>query len=364
MTGGSRGTVEVDGRIRAEDRRPVAGDPAQRQSLLRHDVRRRHLDHEEADRPRLCPAPHAAGSRSTKSPRSRATARRTRCSRRTTSSPISRPGTKAASGPADDHGHASARVCPRGAQARAGLRGDARREPVQVRHDRLDRRPHRALDHDGGQFLRQGGDLEPSADPIRFDEVIAGRYRPRARRAMRRQTSASGLAGGLGADNTREALWDAMARKEVYATTGTRLMRARLRRLRFHRGRCRPLRLRQVRLRERACRWAATSPPRPRARPRPSDPRAAGRRRRQSRPRPGRSRAGWTRKGETHEQVCDVAWSGDRKIGADGKLPPVGNTVNVAEATYTNTIGAAELHRRSGRTRISTRRSAPSTTSA
>ena len=47
--------------------------------------------------------------------------------------------------------------------------------------------------------------------------------------------------------------------------------------------------------------------------------------------------------GELHEKVYDVAWSGDRKPGADGKLPPVGNTVDVANATWTNTIGAPEL---------------------
>jgi hypothetical protein len=47
--------------------------------------------------------------------------------------------------------------------------------------------------------------------------------------------------------------------------------------------------------------------------------------------------------GKTHEQVYDVAWSGDRKPGKDGKLPPVGNTVNVAEASYTNAIGAPYL---------------------
>ena len=43
------------------------------------------------------------------------------------------------------------------------------------------------------------------------------------------------------------------------------------------------------------------------------------------------------------EKVYDVAWSGDRKPGADGKVPPVDNTVNVAEATYTNAIGAVRL---------------------
>ncbi len=47
--------------------------------------------------------------------------------------------------------------------------------------------------------------------------------------------------------------------------------------------------------------------------------------------------------GKQHESIHDVVWSGDRKPGADGKLPPVGNTVDVAHATYTNSIGAAEL---------------------
>jgi hypothetical protein len=47
--------------------------------------------------------------------------------------------------------------------------------------------------------------------------------------------------------------------------------------------------------------------------------------------------------GKTHEQVYDVAWSGDREPDADGKLPPVGNSVDVKEATYTNAIGAAFL---------------------
>lgn len=47
--------------------------------------------------------------------------------------------------------------------------------------------------------------------------------------------------------------------------------------------------------------------------------------------------------GETQEQVYDVAWSGDRSIGQDGKLPPVGNTVDIENASWTNTIGAAEL---------------------
>jgi hypothetical protein len=53
---------------------------------------------------------------------------------------------------------------------------------------------------------------------------------------------------------------------------------------------------------------------------------------------------GWLdAKGEVHERVYDVAWSGDRKPGADGKLPSVGNTVAVENATWKNTIGASDL---------------------
>jgi Protein of unknown function (DUF3604) len=48
--------------------------------------------------------------------------------------------------------------------------------------------------------------------------------------------------------------------------------------------------------------------------------------------------------GKTHEKVYDVAWSGDRQPDATtGKVPSVGNTVDVASASWTNTIGAADL---------------------
>jgi hypothetical protein len=53
---------------------------------------------------------------------------------------------------------------------------------------------------------------------------------------------------------------------------------------------------------------------------------------------------GWVdQKGETHEKVIDVVWSGDRKPGRDGKVPAVGNTVDVDDASYTNSIGDALL---------------------
>jgi Protein of unknown function (DUF3604) len=47
--------------------------------------------------------------------------------------------------------------------------------------------------------------------------------------------------------------------------------------------------------------------------------------------------------GQTHEHVYNAAWAGDRKLNADGKLPPVGNTVDVQTASFLNTIGAAQL---------------------
>jgi len=52
---------------------------------------------------------------------------------------------------------------------------------------------------------------------------------------------------------------------------------------------------------------------------------------------------GWLEGGKTHEKVYTVAWSGERKKGADGKVPPVGNTVDMKSASWTNTIGASEL---------------------
>jgi hypothetical protein len=53
---------------------------------------------------------------------------------------------------------------------------------------------------------------------------------------------------------------------------------------------------------------------------------------------------GWLdAQGAQQERIYDVAWSGDRKPGADGKLPAVGDTVDAAKATYTNTIGAPQL---------------------
>jgi len=53
---------------------------------------------------------------------------------------------------------------------------------------------------------------------------------------------------------------------------------------------------------------------------------------------------GWTKGGQIFEKVFDVAWSGDRKPDPKtGKVPAIGNTVDIKTATYKNTIGAVEL---------------------
>jgi hypothetical protein len=155
------------------------------------------------------------------------------------------------------------------------------------------------------------------------------------------QQVASGLAAVWAAENTREALFDAMARKETYATTGSRMM------VRFFGG----WDYSEADLNNRQPAFAGyakgvpmggdlTAAPAGKA---PTfmayavrDPIGANLDRIQI-------VKGWKDGKELKEKVYDVAWSGDRKIGANGKLPPVGNTVNVVTASWTNTIGAPEL---------------------
>ena len=53
---------------------------------------------------------------------------------------------------------------------------------------------------------------------------------------------------------------------------------------------------------------------------------------------------GWAKHGQSFEKIYNVAWSGGRSPDPKtGRLPPVGNTVDVAKATYTNTIGTDKL---------------------
>lgn len=187
--------------------------------------------------------------------------------------------------------------------------------------------------------------VEPSKDEARFNEVVVGRFpvgRARKDQHLARETSASGLAAVWAKSNTREDLWDAMSRKEVYATTGTRL------RVRVFGGF--DFTAADAERKDFADHGYQAgvpmggdlkSAPMGKA---PSfviraarDPDGANLDRVQV-------IKGWLgADGKTHEQVYDVTWSGDRKPDANGKVPAVGNTVNVADASYTNSIGAAQL---------------------
>ncbi|MDI7863504.1 DUF3604 domain-containing protein [Rhizobiaceae bacterium n13] len=53
---------------------------------------------------------------------------------------------------------------------------------------------------------------------------------------------------------------------------------------------------------------------------------------------------GWSKHGQSFEKVFDVAWAGNRTPDPfSGIVPPIGSTVNIADASYTNTIGSVEL---------------------
>jgi hypothetical protein len=185
--------------------------------------------------------------------------------------------------------------------------------------------------------------LEPSADPIRFEEVIAGRPAPKGSQMFARQTSASGLAAIWARENTREALWDAMSRKEVYATTGTRL------RVRVFSGF--NFTAEDLQRSDFAAHGYEAGVPMGGDLNKAPDGKVPSFLVQAIRDPDGANLdrvqiiKGWLDgKGETQERVYDIAVSGGRTIGPDGRCTePVGNTVNIEEATYTNAIGNAVM---------------------
>jgi hypothetical protein len=156
------------------------------------------------------------------------------------------------------------------------------------------------------------------------------------------ETVASGYAAVWAAENTREALFDAMQRRETYATTGPRMI------VRLFGGW--DFETKDSRSRSPAVVGYQKGVPMggdlsdAPAGKSPTflvaalkDPIGANLDRYQI-------VKGWlANDGKLEERVYDIAWSGDRKPGGDGKLSSVGNTVDVANATWTNSIGAPEL---------------------
>ena len=157
------------------------------------------------------------------------------------------------------------------------------------------------------------------------------------------QQVASGLAAVWARQNTRESIFDAMERKETYATTGSRMM------VRFFGG----WDYTEQDLASRQPAFAGYSKGVPmggelsaaEGKDAPTfmvyalrDPIGANLDRIQI-------VKGWMDGRELNEQVYDVVWAGERSVDADGRLAPVGNTVDVATANWTNTIGSSELAR-------------------
>jgi len=156
------------------------------------------------------------------------------------------------------------------------------------------------------------------------------------------EMAAAGLTAVWATENTRESIYDAMQRKEVYATTGTRMV------IRFFGG----WDFTEADINSRHLAFVGYEKGVPmggdlkpvKGKKAPTflvaalrDPIGANLDRIQI-------VKGWLDKnGKTQEKIYDVVWSGDRKLDSNDKLPPVGNTIDVKAANWTNTIGASEL---------------------
>lgn len=189
-------------------------------------------------------------------------------------------------------------------------------------------------------FFGKHSGLEPT--PKRFQEKIINSPLGDKYTTWGWEQMSGGLAAVWAEENSRASIFDAMERKEVYATTGTRIT------LRMFAGWdfdkqdvTRPDRVEvgykkgvpmggdlpdhHDKVAPTLMIWAS------------KDPDGANLDRIQI-------IKGWIDdKGNAQERVYDVAWSGNRSIKADGSLPEVGNTVNEAEASYTNDIGDTSL---------------------
>lgn len=187
-------------------------------------------------------------------------------------------------------------------------------------------------------FMGKTVSQEPSAERISATFIKD----PSGRTIMDWEVGASGYAAVWAKENTRASIWDAMQRRETYATTGPRMA------VRFFGGW--NFTDADAKTREPARAGYSKGVPmggdlsRAPAGQAPSflvaalkDPIGANLDRYQI-------VKGWMdASGKLHEKVYDVVWGGNRKRGPDGKVPSVGSTVDLRTATWTNTIGAPEL---------------------
>ena len=153
--------------------------------------------------------------------------------------------------------------------------------------------------------------------------------------------SASGLAAVWATENTREAILAAMKRKEVYATTGPRIAVQFFGGSGFEAGDLAAADIYEH-ARSRGVAMGGTLPASMDGAPSfiamaVKDPVGANLDRLQV-------IKGWVDgQGQSHERVYNVAWSDDRELSADGKLPPVENTVDLRNGEVDNRVGAETL---------------------
>ena len=155
--------------------------------------------------------------------------------------------------------------------------------------------------------------------------------------------SASGLAAVWATENTRDAIIEAIKRREVYATSGTRISLRVFAGWGFEAADANATDLVEIGYRGGVPMGGEISdPPTPDHGPTLlihalKDPDDANLDRVQV-------VKGWiTRDGSAVERVFDVAWSDHREPGPDGRLPRLRSTVDLDRVTYANSVGAAHL---------------------
>jgi hypothetical protein len=156
------------------------------------------------------------------------------------------------------------------------------------------------------------------------------------------ELSAAGLAGVWAKENTRQGILDAFKRKEVYGTSGPRIALRVFGGFEFRSADAKALDVAAVGYRRGVPMGGDLSAaPRGKA---PSFLVHAVKDERSGNLDRAQMIKGWVDAGGTrHEQVYDIVWSGDRRPDGRGRLPAVGDTVDVKTARYTNSIGATQL---------------------